>query len=93
MQPEASPQPISTPSACPSETRADEWWLAELSCWTVVVLAPLLRWINGPAVSTDQFVVRTALVCLALLGAVSLRTLAIVRAVRHHRSAPPSGSA
>ena len=45
----------------------------EFCCWTVLVLAPFLRWVNGPAVTTDQFVVQCTLVTLALLGAVSLR--------------------
>lgn len=54
------------------------YW-AEFICWTMVVLAPLLTWLNGPAVSTDQFVVRTATFCLALIGGVSLRTCQILR--------------
>jgi hypothetical protein len=45
----------------------------EFVCWTVVLLAPILRWINGPAVTTDQFVVQISLFGLALLGAISLR--------------------
>ena len=54
--------------------RSDEilYW-AEFACWTAVVLAPFLRLVNGPSVSTDQFVVRTVLVVTALLGACSLR--------------------
>lgn len=51
----------------------DPWFLAEFSCWTMVVLAPILTWINGPSVSTDQFVVRTAVFCLALAGGIGLR--------------------
>ncbi len=47
-------------------------WL-ELGCWTIVVLAPFLYWVNGPAVSNDQFVVRTSLVTLALIGGFSIR--------------------
>lgn len=49
------------------------YWL-EFACWTTLLLAPFLRWVNGAAVSTDQFVVRTAVVSLALLGGVVLRT-------------------
>jgi hypothetical protein len=45
----------------------------EFMCWVVVVLAPILRWVNGAAVTDDQFVVQVALVCLALGGAVGLR--------------------
>lgn len=46
---------------------------AEFACWTVVVLAPSLWWVNGPAVSTDQFVVRATLTVVAVIGGVSLR--------------------
>jgi hypothetical protein len=49
---------------------------AEFCCWTTLALAPFLYWVNGPAVSTDQFVVRTALVVLAAAGAVGLRFFA-----------------
>ncbi len=45
----------------------------EFVCWSVVVLAPLLRWINGPAVTDDQFIIQVAFFLLALLGAVALR--------------------
>jgi hypothetical protein len=44
--------------------------MAELCCWFVVVLAPILTWVNGPAVSTDQFVVRTIVFCAALTGGI-----------------------
>ncbi len=55
------------------------WLLAEFCCWTMVVLAPILTWVNGPAVSTDQFVVRTIVFVLALSGAIGLRVTNIVR--------------
>jgi hypothetical protein len=45
----------------------------EFMCWTVVALTPFLRWVNGPAVTTDQFVVQVGLVVIALVGAFSLR--------------------
>lgn len=45
----------------------------EFCCWTVVALAPFLRWVNGAAVTDDQFVLQLALVALALAGAVGLR--------------------
>ncbi|MCL4202165.1 MAG: hypothetical protein KJ000_06705 [Pirellulaceae bacterium] len=47
-------------------------WI-ELACWTMLVLWPLLYWANGPAVSTDQLVMRTALLCVSALGALALR--------------------
>lgn len=45
----------------------------EFACWVVVGLAPLLRWVNGAAVTDDQFVIQIALTSLALTGALSLR--------------------
>ena len=47
------------------------WWAVELGCWTMVVLAPILTWVNGPAVSTDQAVVRASVFILALVGGVT----------------------
>ncbi len=61
--------------------------MAELCCWTVVVLAPLLTWVNGGAVSTDQIVVRTVVFSAALCGGMGLRIAGIVRWMRN-RSGP-----
>ena len=49
-------------------------WL-EFSCWTMLLLAPVLYYVNGPSVSTDQLVVRSALVVLSALGAGVLRLI------------------
>ncbi len=67
---------------------------AEFCCWTALVLAPLIYWLQGPSVSTDQFVVRTGLVVLAAVGAIVLRTLALVRKFRDARRkvSPPPGT-
>lgn len=45
----------------------------EFMCWVVVVLAPLLRLINGAAVTDDQFVIQVTVFALALTGAIGLR--------------------
>jgi hypothetical protein len=45
----------------------------ELGCCVVLLISPLIRWVNGPAVTTDQFVAQFSLVVLALFGAVGLR--------------------
>ena len=45
----------------------------EFICWIVVFLAPILRWINGAAVTTDQYIIQMSLVSIALSGAVGLR--------------------
>ena len=47
-------------------------WL-EFGCWTALVLAPILYYVNGPSVSSDQAVVRTVLVIVAAPGAATLR--------------------
>ncbi len=47
-------------------------WL-EFGCWTALVLAPILYYVNGPSVSSDQAIVRTGLVIVAALGAATLR--------------------
>ncbi|MGO8751793.1 MAG: hypothetical protein ACLQNE_38110 [Thermoguttaceae bacterium] len=65
------------------------WFLAEFSAWTMVALAPFLTWVNGPSVSTDQFVVRTSVFALALVSAVSLRIGKIVRRRRNRRRQAP----
>lgn len=62
----------------PLSTREILGWL-ELSCWTMVALAPFLYWVNGPAVSTDQFVVRTILVSVAVVGGATMRIARWVR--------------
>ncbi|MBN1908517.1 MAG: hypothetical protein JW818_02150 [Pirellulales bacterium] len=51
-------------------------WAIELGCWTIVVLTPLFYWLNGPAASTDQLVVRSGLVGFALGGGLALRLAA-----------------
>lgn len=78
--------------ACTSslEGRIDEqdepinpWFLAEFCCWTMAVLAPILTWVNRPAVSTDQVVVRTTVFVLALGGVIGLRATNIFRKRRN----------
>lgn len=57
---------------------------AEFCCWVVVLLAPLLRWINGAAVTDDQFYIQVALVTMSLLGAISLRIVNWRRFRQYH---------
>jgi hypothetical protein len=59
-------------------------WL-EFGCWTMVALAPFLYWVNGPAVSTDQFVVRTGLVTVSLIGGIGIRFTKWVRRRKEDR--------
>jgi hypothetical protein len=51
----------------------------EFVCWVVVVLAPLLRLVNGPAVTHDQFVIQLSVFALALIGAITLRFYQFLR--------------
>jgi len=71
-----------TPESDSPEQPVDPLFLAEFACWTAVALAPFLTWVNGPPVSTDQAVVRTIVVGLALTGAIGLRIGRIVRGRR-----------
>jgi hypothetical protein len=45
----------------------------EFCCWVVLALAPFLRWVNGAAVTDDQFVMQVVLVSVAATGAIGLR--------------------
>ena len=54
-------------------TTAEILGWSEFACWTSLALAPVLYYVNGPSVSTDQAVVRAALVVLSAMGAVVLR--------------------
>ena len=76
----ASPSPNSHEPAPQEELSPEEvrHWI-EFGCWTALVLSPFLYWVNGPAVSTDQFVVRTAMVVIATTGAIGLRAYALWR--------------
>ena len=73
LDPQEPPEPI--PSL----------WIAEFMCWTMTVLAPVLSWINGPSVSTDQFVVRTDIFVLALSGGIGLPIYKLVWGRRNSR--------
>lgn len=46
---------------------------AEFFGWTTLVLWPFLYWVNGPAVSDDQFVVRCLLIVVAASCALGVR--------------------
>jgi len=52
---------------------------AEFCSWAALVMTPIIWWLQGPSVSTDQFVVRTALVIIATLSGTTLRCFAFVR--------------
>ncbi len=45
----------------------------EFACWTVVLLAPILRLVNGAAVTDDQWWIQVFLFTSALTSAISLR--------------------
>lgn len=76
--------PVTEQSELPSDDREPTWdeirtW-AEFYCWTTLILAPVINWLNGPAVSDDQFVVRTGLIIAAMCGGIGLRISAWFRA-------------
>ena len=65
---------------------------AEFCSWAALVMAPIIWWLQGPSVSTDQFVVRTGLVVIAAVGGMTLRCLALFRKRRTVKS-PVANSA
>jgi len=48
----------------------------ELGCWTATAMLPILAWINGPAVSPDQCVIRWAAAMVVVWTAIGLRLAA-----------------
>ena len=57
----------------------------EFGLWTAVALSPVFYWVNGAAVSDDQWVMRLILIVIAFGGA------PIIRFVRWKRSRSESG--
>lgn len=51
---------------------------AEFCAWSALVMTPIIWWLQGPSVSTDQFVVRTSLVVISGVVAIGLRVRALV---------------
>ncbi|MCA9122726.1 MAG: hypothetical protein H6822_20610 [Planctomycetaceae bacterium] len=62
--------------APPNHVKLDELlsWV-EFGCWAAIAFFPFLCWLNGPAVSSDQYVMRTILIVVVVLGAFALRFL------------------
>ena len=52
---------------------------AEFGAWSALVMTPIIWWLQGPSVSTDQFVVRTGLIVISAGTAVALRARALVQ--------------
>ena len=69
------------------------YW-GEFCCWMALVQAPIIYWLQGPSVSTDQFVVRTALVVIAAAGGIGLRARALIlrRRARLRTQVVPAGA-
>src|SRR5882724_2527381 len=62
------------------------YW-AEFCGWSALVMTPIIWWLQGPSVSTDQFVMRTALVVISASAAVGLRGRALLQRRRARRTA------
>jgi len=65
------------------------FWL-EFGCWSALVVAPLIYWMQGRSVSHDQFVVRTALIIIAAVVAIGLRIKAVLE--RNRRLSAPNST-
>jgi hypothetical protein len=51
---------------------------AEFCAWSALVMTPILWWLQGPSVSTDQYVVRTSLLVISAVAAIGLRIRALI---------------
>jgi hypothetical protein len=60
------------------------YW-AEFCAWSALVMTPIIWWLQGASVSTDQFVVRTGLVVISAGTAVGLRGRKLVQRRRARR--------
>lgn len=47
--------------------------MVEFACWATTALGPIIWWIQGPSVATDQFIMRCAVIAVAAGGAVAVR--------------------
>src|SRR5579871_40071 len=66
-------------------TSAETLYWAECFAWMMLVMTPIIWWLQGPSVSTDQFVVRKSLLVISGVAAIGLRIAALRR---RRRSAP-----
>jgi hypothetical protein len=59
---------------------------AEFCAWSALVMTPIIWWLQGPSVSTDQYVVRTSLVVISAVAAIGLRIrkLVVKRTITSH---------
>jgi hypothetical protein len=61
------------------------YWV-ERASWMALVMCPIIWWLQGPSVSTDQFVVRTSLIVISAAVAAGFR----IRAWWLKRHPPPT---
>lgn len=70
-------QTLPTPDDDISLTELRVW--GEFGAWCAFVMAPIIWWLQGASVSTDQFVVRTGLIAISFLVGLGLRIWAIMQ--------------
>lgn len=78
------------PNDKPDLVQITQW--VEFSAWSSLVMTPIIWWLQGPSVSTDQFVVRTALVAVSACVAVGLRGWVVLQRWRADKAAKTPGT-
>ena len=58
------------PSAQPTDTE-ELWRTVELCSWASLAFLPVLYFVNGPAVSTDQLIIRRIVVIAVVAGVIT----------------------
>jgi hypothetical protein len=66
---------------------------AEFCAWSTLVMTPVIWWLQGASVSTDQFVVRTSLVVISALVGIGLRIRAWIVGRREAAGGKPQPTA
>ena len=52
---------------------------AEFVAWSAFVMAPIIWCLQGPSVSTDQFLFRSSLIAASAVVAAGMRVMALIR--------------
>jgi hypothetical protein len=50
---------------------------AEFVCWILIFLVPIMQWVNGSAVTSDQAAIRFIVLCAVVINLIGMRLIRI----------------